>query len=998
MTNNKSKDLIFKYHKKELYQGFELQNRNIFPDLNLVGYEFIHQVTKARLVYLDKDDPNKTFGVVFKTIPQDSSGVAHILEHVVLCGSKKYPVRDPFFSMLKRSLQNFMNAFTANDWTMYPFSTVNEKDFFNLFSVYLDAAFFPKISHLSFLQEGWRVELADNSKLESDFLVKGVVFNEMKGAMSTQAEIMSRRLLQALYPTVTYHQNSGGEPVNILELTWENLKKFHETYYHPSNASFFLYGDVPLMKALKILNKNVLSNFLLGETDIAVAKEERYKKPKISQFTYPKEGEGKDLCQLMLAWLNCENIDMEKVMIFKILDNILLSNSGAPLRKALIESKLGSSLSDSSGYESELKDTFFAVGLKGVEVDDLDKVENLILDTLAKISKTTIARELIDSALHQFEITLRDLDASTYPKGLTLLLSITGGWLHGAEPLKLLDFSNQLDNVKQTLKKPRFLENLIESELLNNNHRVRVELRPEHDYLKKQDHAIAQKVQTMQKDSSLAAREFIQKNTIKLTQSQKIKENIDMLPKVELSDINLTEQGLAQDKLMLVELDKSRLGNFYYYRQPTNQMAYWQAEFSAQQLSTYEKELLPTLGLVLVGAGTANSLYDKMALKISRYTGGVDMSPNPFLIFKPGNKIVNNFVLTSKCLVENFTHLVDIIKELVAGFSLHNTSRIEDLLKQKSDGLRNHLLSAGHSYANKLAMKNLHGLASLEETYFGITQIKFAQRITKLNKGELTSLTLDLTNLAKKIFSVEPEIVLIAPEDKEDSFIESTNNNFGNSLKMFSQTSKVKPKMPPPNKKNFKIKNELCLLNTPVSYVAQTYKVGDLFSPDSPTLLVLANLLRGGFLHREIREKGGAYGAMTSYDAEKGLFSLLSYRDPNLSQTWHIFGESLRWAAGAKFSEEELSSAIIQSFSKLDKPISVRQQALRDYNLKLIGVDYEFRNSYRQALVSINFNKITKLASELLRKPSAKAAISSAEIWEQEKANLNQDDYNVHQL
>ena len=369
--------------------GYRIHRVVELAEISAIYYELEHTATGARHVHISRNDAENTFGAAFKTVPVDSTGVAHILEHTVLCGSQRFPVRDPFFSMLKRSLSTFMNAFTASDWTMYPFSTQNKKDFDNLMRVYLDAAFFPNLAELSFKQEGHRLEIenqpADGASDPFKLVYKGVVYNEMKGAMSSPDQVMVRSILKALYPDTTYSQNSGGDPVLIPTLTYQQLKEFHRRHYHPSNAFFYTYGDLPLTAHLAVIHETVLKKFERIDPGTEVFSQPRWSTPRKETFYYPfdKKEDSSKKCQACVAWLTADIKDTFEVLSLALLERILLGNSASPLRKALIEFELGTALSDGSGFDADNRDTMFACGLKDIERSAAGKVETIVSATRA---------------------------------------------------------------------------------------------------------------------------------------------------------------------------------------------------------------------------------------------------------------------------------------------------------------------------------------------------------------------------------------------------------------------------------------------------------------------------------------------------------------------------------------------------------------------------------------------------------------------------------------
>ena len=393
--------------ERELISGYVVKRQIELPRIRATFIELEHEATRARHLHIACEDRENSFGVAFKTVPRDSTGAAHILEHTVLCGSQRFPVRDPFFSMLKRSLSTFMNAFTAPDFTVYPFSTQNKKDFSNLMDVYLDATFFPKLEELSFKQEGHRIEIVKDIPGSDDFslIYKGVVYNEMKGAMSSPDQVMVRSLMEALYPSTTYKYNSGGDPLAITELTYDQLKAFHRNHYHPSNAFFYTYGNFPLKEHLAFISKTVLNRFDRIDPDTDVSRQPRWKHPKEARFTYPI-GKHEDLsrkAQACMAWLVSDVRDPFDVLVLTLLEQILLGNAASPVRKALMDSRLGTALCDGAGFTPDYRDPLFACGLKDVSESDVKSVGSVILDTISGLVDKGVDRDLIESAIHQLE-------------------------------------------------------------------------------------------------------------------------------------------------------------------------------------------------------------------------------------------------------------------------------------------------------------------------------------------------------------------------------------------------------------------------------------------------------------------------------------------------------------------------------------------------------------------------------------------------------------------
>ncbi len=455
------------------------------PGISSIFYELTHSGTGAKHIHISNSDAENTFGVAFKTVPQDSTGVAHILEHTVLCGSREYPVRDPFFSMLKRSLSTFMNAFTASDWTMYPFSTQNQKDFYNLMGVYLDAAFFPRLDGLSFKQEGHRLETImpsdSNDPAAQQLVYKGVVYNEMKGAMSSPDQVMVRSILKTLYPSTTYRFNSGGEPAEIPTLTHDQLKEFHRRHYHPGNAFFYTYGNLPLRNHLSFIETKVLNSFEPIDHDTDVKSQPRWKQPRTESYPYPfdKNQDPTKKCQVCVAWLTADIRDTFELLVLALLEQILLGNAASPLRQALIDSGLGSALCDGTGFDADNRDTLFVSGLKDVAASDATQIEEIILGVLRGLAENGIDQTLIESAIHQIEFHRKERTNTPYPYGIKLLLTFSGSWFHGGDPVKILNFDADLARLRKELAGGSFFENRIKQYFLDNPHRATVTLIPD---------------------------------------------------------------------------------------------------------------------------------------------------------------------------------------------------------------------------------------------------------------------------------------------------------------------------------------------------------------------------------------------------------------------------------------------------------------------------------------------------------------------------------------
>ena len=463
----------------EHHAAFSLVRSEFIDALNVDVFEYEHKVTGAKHIHIASENDENVFLVGLKTVPTDSCGVAHILEHTVLCGSERFPVRDPFFMMIRRSLNTFMNAFTSSDWTAYPFASKNKKDFRNLLDVYLDAVFFSRLDPLDFSQEGHRLEFAEPTNAESDLTFKGVVFNEMKGAMSSTNSVLWQTITKYLCPNNTYHFNSGGEPTDIPDLSYDDLMAFYRTHYHPSNAVFMTFGDLPAIELQAEFEDKVLSRFERLDRKVIVPNAKRYFSPIRVEEAYAAEDVKEDACHVVVAWLLGESTDLSQQFEAELLSNVLLDNSASPLRRVLEGSKLGNAPSPMCGLEDSNKEMSFMCGLEGVARTDAEKVESLIVDTLKQIVVEGVPQEMVEAMLHQLELSQREIGGDSYPFGLQLILGGLSTAMHAGDVIAQLNLDPVIADLRERIQDPKYIPNLIQSLILDNAHRVTVTLRPD---------------------------------------------------------------------------------------------------------------------------------------------------------------------------------------------------------------------------------------------------------------------------------------------------------------------------------------------------------------------------------------------------------------------------------------------------------------------------------------------------------------------------------------
>ncbi len=960
-------------------------------------YELEDTVTGAGHIHISSQDTENAFGVIFRTIPSDSSGVAHILEHTALCGSEKFPVRDPFFSMLKRSLSTFMNALTASDWTMYPFSTQNKKDFYNLMDVYLDAAFFPKLDRLSFKQEGHRLEIEDSGELT----YKGVVYNEMKGAMSSPDQILVRSLMNALYPSTTYSNNSGGDPAAIPGLTYEQLTAFHRRHYHPGNAFFYTYGNLPLKEHLAFIRERILKKFSRIDPQTEVPSQPRWKTPKTVTYFYPldRNEEPAKKCQICLAWLTADTRDSFEVLVLALLEHILLGNSASPLHKALIGSGLGTALSDGTGFDPDNRDTLFACGLKDVEESAGEKIEAIIFDVLKTLADQGIDSELIESAIHQTEFHRKEITNTPYPYGIKLLLSFAGPWLHGGDPVKVLRFDEDLKRLEEERAKGPFFENRIRQYFLDNPHRVLFRLLPDQLMEQKENERVRAELRQLKSAMSPADLQQIQNDAEALEELQETPEDLSLLPTLNIADIPPSVQTMAEtDPKTWTRNLKSGTAALRFpisvYQQPTSGIFYLSAAAGAGSLENRLLPLVPFFCFAFPKIGTARRNYSDMVRLIDAYTGGIGVAAHARNDFGGTADCLPFVTFNGKSLVRNTAKLSEIAEELICEFDFaSDLEHLRRLLLRYRAGLESSIVHNGHGFALSLASRNFSTYRILNETWSGVHQLQTIKKLAdELTDDTLSNLAKDLSAVGKTLFSRDNFKAALIGEEEALSVGFSSLTSLQNRLERRDSRGFGPPEIRPGQE----LPREGWSTSSAVSFVAQTFETVPMEHEDSPALTAIAKLLQSLYLHREIREKGGAYGGFAMYNSEDGLFGFASYRDPHIVSTLKVLEKAGEFIMSGKYGDEDIKESILQVCSDIDKPDPPGPAAQKAFYRKLISLSDESRKRFKQRLLGLTRKQVVRVAEKYFGMSGKKHGI--AVVSNEEKLKCANEKFSDHPL
>ena len=951
----------------EHHSAFVFKRRQWVEALKLHVDEFEHPATGARHFHLAAKDDNNVFLVGLRTVPQDSTGVAHILEHTVLCGSERFPVRDPFFMMTRRSLNTFMNAFTSSDWTAYPFASQNKKDFFNLLDVYLDAVFFARLDGLDFAQEGHRVEFAEADNAESDLVFKGVVFNEMKGAMSNPVSVLWQSMTKHVYPSVTYHHNSGGEPEAIPDLTHEQLVAFYKRHYHPSNAVFMTYGDMSLLEVQSMMHARALSRFERIDPHTSVPAEQRFVAPQAVSEPYAAEADSEggtaDKTHVVVGWLLGENTDLEGVLEAQLLSGVLLSNSASPLMLALETTKLGNAPSPLCGLEDSQREMLFAAGVEGSNPEQAGAVEQMILDVLQTVAENGVPLDMVEAVLHQLELSQREITGSSYPYGLQLILHALPAAIHDGDPVALLDLEPVLAGLRERVQNPDYIKGLVRRLLLDNPHRVRLALVPDTELAARKVAAEVERLALMKAAMIDADKQAVVAQAQALLVRQAQQDDPNILPAVTRADIPAT---LHTPTAHHVDAAPRRST---WFDASTNGLVYNQVVMPLPVLSSDELALLPYVTGMMSELGAGDDDYLTMQQRQSAVTGGIHAYASVRALVDDEQHTHAHWVLSGKALVRNGAALQELMRETLENARFDELPRLRELVAQTRAGREQGVTSAGHSHAMSIAASGLSPSAALSHAWGGLLGL---QHLKTLDDGlddeaQLADFGARLGALHHKIIQVPREWLFVAEARNFDELAAAQAATWGES------TGQATWDMALPATRN--TTREAWLANTQVHFCAKAYAAVPLDHADAGALSLLGAYLRNGYLHRAIREQGGAYGGGASYDAESASFRFYSYRDPRLSETLNDFDRALDWLHGDGHMAQALEEALLSVISGIDKPSSPAGEAKKAYYSALHGVTPERRMAYRARLLDVTLDDLRRVASAYLQPEAASIGV-----------------------
>ena len=970
-----------------LHPAFKLLRHETIPSLSLDVLVSEHIETGLMHYHLAHPSDENAFMIGFRTQPMSDRGEAHILEHTSLCGSQKYPVRDPFFSMIKRSLNTFMNAFTAADWTAYPFATQNRQDYFNLLSVYLDATFFPNLDPLDFAQEGIRVELNNEGKPE----YKGIVFNEMKGAMSGEIDQLYHTLARHLFPTTTYHYNSGGEPSAITELTHADLVEFHQSHYHPSNAVVMSFGNIAVADTQARIHEDALAvvrdagnnskPFGRGKKH-ASRLENTLAEPITITDTYQVDSLKPKQTHIVMAWLLPTILDAKQRLAMRLLEGVLVEHAGSPLQSYLESHPLAAAPTPLLGLDDSHYQMVFYAGVRGSEPQHAEAIEQGILDVLKTVAKTPISEDEIETILHQIEIDQRHIGGDGMPYGLNLMLEGFSTAIHDGDPMGVWEIDENLNWLREQVKQPDFIANLIHTYLLDNVHRVRLTLVPDTEKAKREAEIEQQKLEKIAQNLTEEKRQALLENAQALAERQASPDDVDLLPKVGLTDIPTDiEFKTGKQKTIAIAGQNTLL---YEYEAGTNGLYYYQVIMALNdrdsQKVVYHPQLANYLTLI---SELGTQQYDARTLQAlqARHSSGVTMRISQRASLKDPSKVESYLVVATRSLSRKL-EAIDILKMVLNDTVFTEYERMAELLQQKQMGWQSRLASSGHAYAMQTASRNMSEQARLEYVRGGLPALnelteflENAQKEAEAGKNDAwQKLGEQLTELHNFIKHLPKQVLLIGESEYLPTLIQAIEQSWQMPQALDTASDLA----------NFTITTDSTdiawLAQTNVFHNASAYAAVPADHADAPALMVLSGILRNNYLHRTIRETGGAYGGGASYDANACAFKFFSYRDPRFEGTFSDFLASIDWLLEQKTNAKTdawLEEAILGLMAGMDKPASPAGEAVKAVFATLHGRDKAWQQKMRANILKVSLADLQRVATTYLKdKPFTRATLA----------------------
>ncbi|MBQ8498529.1 insulinase family protein [Chlamydia sp.] len=945
----------------DTYRNFVVKLSQDLPEIESKLIEVEHTPTGATIMMIVNNDDENVFNISFRTCPQDSSGVAHVLEHMALCGSENYPVRDPFFSMTRRSLNTFMNAFTGADFTCYPAASQIPEDFYNLLSVYIDAVFYPLLTENSFLQEAWRYE-----RTEEGLSYTGIVFNEMKGALMSGESRLNEAMNAALFPSVTYGVNSGGDPKEIVSLNLETVRAFHANQYTLSRCLFYFYGNIRPCRHLDFLEEKLLRR--VGKVErqsVTLPLQKRFKEPVRVIEKYPSDEADEDKVLFGLAWLTCSIFDQQDLLALHVLDLVLMGTDAAPLKSRLLKSGLCKQVDMS--IDSELHEIPVYIVCKGCSHAGSQKLESLILASLEEILQEGIPINLVEGAVHQLELSRKEISGYAIPYGLSLFFRAGLLRQHGGKAEDGLRIHTLFANLRENIQKPDYLPKLVRKYFLDNPHYTRVIFLPDSQLVaqeNKEERNALHAIQMKMSEEDLSRVETISR---RLEEYQAQEEDIDkVLPLFALDKVPSLGKEFVLEKEVFPE------GEVLHHNCFTNDILFVELVFDLPPLTVEELPWLRLLVFVLLQLGSGGRSYKEQLEFLLEHTGGVDVLYEFSSQATDSNSLSPSISIRGKALVSKAEYLFRIIKETLTTVDFSDIGRFKELLMQHAESLTNSVRNSPMGYAINLACCNKSVAGGLSYLMTGLPYVRFVRELLKNFDQEAQEIANRLQDLYKKCFVGRRQLVVSSSKMNyqtlhDQRFFGLLDEKLG-SVDLWRNP--VLEKVEDSRGIVIPARGAYNVLAFPLGSLAYDHQ-------DAAVLSVAAEVLGNVILHTKIREQGGAYGAGASANFGQGTFYCYSYRDPEVSTTYQVFLQGIRDMAAGEFSDDDVHEGILGVIQNLDDPISPGSRGATSYYRSRSGKVPFVRQSFRQAVLATTKEQICKVVRSRLENSLAEATFVS---------------------
>ena len=932
----------------EIVHGFRLIRSEEVKEAEGTAYTFVHEKTGARLFFLETADDNKVFSISFRTPPVDDTGVAHIVEHSVLCGSRKYPLKEPFVELVKGSLNTFLNAMTFPDKTMYPVASRNARDFQNLMDVYLDAVFYPSMrtNPQVLMQEGWHYELED---ADAPLRYSGVVYNEMKGALSAPDDLLGSRIMAALYPDTTYGYESGGDPEAIPALTQEMFLDFHARYYHPSNSYIYLYGDLDIEEKLAYLDRAYLSHFDRIPVPSRIDRQQPFTGLVRKDHFYPIGAEEplEENAFLSLNWVIGDTADMKRVMALQILDHALLRMQGAPLRQALIDAGLGRDVD--SNFESDILQPFFSIVVSKSEMSRADEFVRIVKNTLTPLADGGLDHTLVQASLNTLEFRLRESDFGTSPKGLIYGIRMMKTWLYNGAPADYLRYEDVLASLKEGLADGYF-EQVIRTSFLENPHEALVTLAPSRTF--GQEREAAQAKILAEKKAAMSAAEIaeVMRSCAQLKAAQEEPDTEEALASIPI----LTRADIRKDAEQLPLEIRDLAGTKLLYSDiETNGIVYLNFYFPMAAVAQKDLPYAYLLAEILGSVDTAQHSYAELAKLRSLYTGGIGADIVAYTRAGEPDSLLPRFKLRAKVLKENLPRLFDLLAEMITESDFSGAKRIRELIDEEKTGMELSLQRA----ANQVVASRIAAYLTASGGYAETGGLPFHEFLASF-KNDFSARHAEMQEAFARIL---PQIF-----NRNDLMVSVTApaadcDEIAAGLAEFRKQLSAETFPAAPYTWEIAARNEGLTTQSRVQYVAKGANFIKLGYNYTGVLRVLETLLRYDYFWTRIRVQGGAYGAMTQFN-RNGFMIFSSYRDPNLAETFAVLNETADYVRTFDVSDREMDKFIIGTMSGVDTPMTPQMKGDTAATFYLRGITWEDRQRAREEILAARQEDVRALA------------------------------------